>query len=82
MISKNPLKKTPFLVAEISANHNGSLHHAKELINTAKKYGADGIFLSSSYKKIGNIILRKKINFNIKQKKLSTFKKTYNYLFF
>ena len=29
----------------------------------------------------GNIILRKKINFNIKLKKLSTFKKTYNYLF-
>ena len=30
----------------------------------AKKYGADGIFLSSSYKKIGNIILKKK-NFKI-----------------
>ena len=29
----------------------------------------------------GNIILRKKINFNIKLKKFSTFKKTYNYLF-
>ena len=29
----------------------------------AKKYGADGIFLSSSYKKIGNIILKK--NFKI-----------------
>ena len=29
----------------------------------------------------GNIILRKKINFNTKLKKLSTFKKTYNYLF-
>ncbi len=30
----------------------------------AKKYGADGIFLSSSYKKIGNIVLKKK-NFKI-----------------
>jgi thiamine-phosphate pyrophosphorylase len=30
----------------------------------AKKYGADGIFLSSSYKKIGNIFLKKK-NFKI-----------------
>lgn len=30
----------------------------------ATKYGADGIFLSSSYKKIGNIILKKK-NFKI-----------------
>jgi len=29
----------------------------------------------------GNIILRKKINFNIKLNKFSTFKKTYNYLF-
>ena len=29
----------------------------------AKKYGADGIFLSSSYKKIGNIVLKK--NFKI-----------------
>jgi methionyl-tRNA formyltransferase len=29
----------------------------------------------------GNIIIRKKINFNIKLKKFSTFKKTYNYLF-
>jgi methionyl-tRNA formyltransferase len=29
----------------------------------------------------GNIIVRKKINFNIKLKKFSTFKKTYNYLF-
>ena len=30
----------------------------------------------------GNIILRKKININIKLKKFSTFKKTYNFLFF
>ena len=29
----------------------------------------------------GNIILRKKINFNIKLEKFCTFKKTYNYLF-
>jgi methionyl-tRNA formyltransferase len=29
----------------------------------------------------GNIILRKKINFNISLNKFSTFKKTYNYLF-
>jgi methionyl-tRNA formyltransferase len=30
----------------------------------------------------GDIILRKKINFNINLNKFSTFKKTYNYLFF
>ena len=43
MISKNPLKKTPLFVAEISANHNGSLFHAKKLIKIAKKYGADAV---------------------------------------
>ena len=47
MISKNPLKKTPFFVAEISANHNGSLHHAKKLIKIAKKYGADAVKLQT-----------------------------------
>ena len=47
MISKNPLKKIPFFVAEISANHNGSLFHAKKLIKIAKKYGADAVKLQS-----------------------------------
>ena len=47
MKSKNPLKKTPFFIAEISANHNGSLSHAKKLINLAKKYGADAVKLQS-----------------------------------
>ena len=47
MISKNPLKKVPFFVAEISANHNGSLHHAKKLIKIAKKYGADAVKLQT-----------------------------------
>ncbi len=47
MISKNPLKKTPFFVAEVSANHNGSLFHAKKLIKIAKKYGADAVKLQT-----------------------------------
>ena len=47
MISKNPLKKTPFFVAEISANHNGSFLHAKKLIKIAKKYGADAVKLQT-----------------------------------
>ena len=47
MISKNPLKKTPFFIAEISANHNGSLLHAKKLIKIAKKYGADAVKLQT-----------------------------------
>jgi len=36
-------KKSPFIIAEISANHNGSLHKAKKLIALAKKYGADAV---------------------------------------
>jgi pseudaminic acid synthase len=44
---KNPLKKIPFFVAEISANHNGSLHHAKKLIKIAKKCGADAVKLQT-----------------------------------
>ena len=47
MISKNPLKKTPFFVAEISANHNGLILHAKKLIKIAKKYGADAVKLQT-----------------------------------
>ena len=47
LISKNLLKKNPFFVAEISANHNGSLLHAKKLIKLAKKYGADAVKLQT-----------------------------------
>jgi pseudaminic acid synthase len=47
LISKNPLKKIPLFVAEISANHNGSLLHAKKLIKIAKKYGADVVKLQT-----------------------------------
>jgi len=47
LIFNNLLKKTPFFVAEISANHNGSLIQAKKLIKTAKIYGADAVKLQS-----------------------------------
>jgi pseudaminic acid synthase len=40
-------KKKPFIIAEISANHNGSLLLAKKLIQTAKKYGADAVKLQT-----------------------------------
>tara|TARA_X000000950_G_scaffold286970_1_gene397524 strand:+ start:3661 stop:4707 length:1047 start_codon:yes stop_codon:yes gene_type:complete len=33
----------PYFVAEISANHNGSLTNAKKLISSAKKNGADAV---------------------------------------
>lgn len=35
--------KLPFIIAEISANHNGSLSQAKKLIKLAKKQGADAV---------------------------------------
>ena len=38
-----PLIKPPFFVAEISANHLGSFHHAKKLIKCAKDNGADAV---------------------------------------
>ena len=44
---KNPLKKIPFFVAEISANHNGSLLLAKKLIKIAKKHKADAVKLQT-----------------------------------
>ena len=31
-------RKSPFLIAEIGINHNGSIKLAKQLINLAKKY--------------------------------------------
>jgi pseudaminic acid synthase len=39
--------KTPFFIAEISANHCGSIIHAKKLIYTAKIYGADAVKLQT-----------------------------------
>ena len=47
MIFKNSLIHHPFFIAEISANHNGSLKKAKKLIKVAKKYGADAVKLQS-----------------------------------
>lgn len=36
-------KSPPYIIAEMSANHNGSLEVAKELISCAKKAGADAV---------------------------------------
>ncbi len=41
------MKKKPFLVAEISANHCGSLNLAKKLIKSAKENGADAVKLQT-----------------------------------
>ena len=40
-------KYKPTFIAEISANHNGSLAQAIRLIKTAKKYGADAVKLQT-----------------------------------
>jgi pseudaminic acid synthase len=40
-------KSKPFFIAEISANHKGSLIHAKKLILFAKKSGADAVKLQT-----------------------------------
>ena len=39
--------KKPFLVAEISANHNGKISNALKLIKQAKLYGADAVKLQT-----------------------------------
>ena len=40
-------KNKPLLVAEVSANHNGSLSKAKKLIECAKANGADMVKLQT-----------------------------------
>jgi pseudaminic acid synthase len=44
---KKLVSKKPFLIAEMSSNHNGSIVTAKKIIKLAKKYGADAIKLQS-----------------------------------
>ena len=40
-------KKKPFIIAEMSANHNGSLGTALKLVDIAAKSGADAIKLQT-----------------------------------
>ena len=44
---KKFIKKSPFVIAEISANHNESLSQAKKLIDLAKNSGADAVKLQT-----------------------------------
>ena len=57
--------KKPFLVAEISANHNGSFKSAKKLIYTAKRNGADAVKLQT-YKPSSITIKSPRPEFKIK----------------
>ena len=41
------INKLPFLIAEISANHSGSLDKAKKLIENSKNAGADAVKLQT-----------------------------------
>lgn len=41
------LDQPPYIIAEMSANHNGSLERAKQLILEAKKSGADAVKLQT-----------------------------------
>lgn len=52
--------QTPSLVAEISANHNGSLKQAKQLIKISKKYGADAVKLQTFDEKMMTLNSKKK----------------------
>ena len=65
-MTSNILKKNPFVIAEISANHNGSILLAKKLIQTAKKYGADAVKLQT-YSPDSMTIMSNKQDFIIKE---------------
>lgn len=65
MIFQNLQKKVPFFIAEISANHNGSISHAKKLISLAKKSGVDAVKLQT-YTAQTLTINSKKNDFKIK----------------
>ena len=65
-------KNNPIFIAEISANHNGSLAQARRLIKTAKKYGADAVKLQT-YTPDTMTIKSSKSDFKIKEEKTSSF---------
>ena len=44
---KKYIKKKPFIIAELSANHGGSINIAKQLISLAKKSGVDAVKLQT-----------------------------------
>ena len=56
----------PFIIAEISANHNGSLSQAKKLISLAKTSGADAVKLQT-YTPDMMTIKKNVVNFKIKK---------------
>lgn len=63
---KKFIDKCPFIIAEISANHNGSIIQAKKLIDLAKKSGANAVKLQT-YTPEMMTIKENVINFKIKK---------------
>tara|TARA_S200000501_G_C20855412_1_gene757525 strand:- start:53 stop:1084 length:1032 start_codon:yes stop_codon:yes gene_type:complete len=61
---KKFINQIPFIIAEISANHNGSIDHAKKMINLAKKCGANAVKLQT-YTPDMMTIKKNVINFKI-----------------
>ena len=61
-------KKLPYFIAEISANHKGSILHAKKLIKLAKNSGADAVKLQT-YSPSSMTLNSKKKFFKIDKKK-------------
>ena len=51
----------PYIIAEIGANHNGDMNLAKQMIDIAKKCGADCVKFQSWTK---DSIFSKKVYFN------------------
>jgi pseudaminic acid synthase len=58
-------KNRPFLIAEVSSNHNGSFVNAKKLIKAAKDYGADAVKLQT-YTPASMTVNSKKKYFQVK----------------
>ena len=67
-------KNKPYFIAEISANHKGSISHAKKLIKLAKISGADAVKLQT-YSPSSMTLNSKKNFFKINKKKYG-----FNYL--
>lgn len=67
-------KNKPYFIAEISANHKGSISHAKKLIKLAKVSGADAVKLQT-YSPSSMTLNSKKNFFKINKKKYG-----FNYL--
>ena len=59
------VKSPPYIIAEISANHNGSIKRAKETIKAAKNAGADAVKIQT-YKPQSITINSKRKEFLIK----------------